>query len=245
MERIPTGILEFDALIEGGFPKGTLALVTGVPGSGKTIFCLQIARNLASNGKKVLYMSIDGEAPETLELQAVLLGMDIKPLLESKFLAFEKIRDIGKDFEKTVKNHIKNGVSCVILDSLSGAIPMLVSAKDISKYVLYQEETVMGILDPNFVMRRMISDIIDFFRNLNLDLVIAVTDRVEGQPGYSRDAVSEFIADSIIDFETLGIAGFSRSMRVLKLRKSKHYTDPVNFEIITGKGIIIADAAKK
>jgi len=37
-ERVPTGIQGLDALIEGGFPKGRSILVTGEPGTGKTIF---------------------------------------------------------------------------------------------------------------------------------------------------------------------------------------------------------------
>lgn len=240
MERIETGIKGFDELVEGGFPKGSIVLITGVPGSGKTIFCLQTAKNLAERGKKVLHMNVDGETPETLELQAELLGMNIKNLVKKKALIFERVRDIGGNFKKTVKKYVKGGVSCIVLDSLSGSIP-LVSPKEISKYILFQEATIMGILDPNFALRRLVSDIFEFFRSLNLDLVLVVTDRVEGQPGLSRDSISEFIADGIVDFETLGIGGaFNRTLKVLKLRKSKHYTEPVTFEIGKG-GIVITE----
>ena len=40
-ERVPTGVHGLDKLIEGGFPKGRSILVTGEPGTGKSIFCLQ------------------------------------------------------------------------------------------------------------------------------------------------------------------------------------------------------------
>jgi KaiC/GvpD/RAD55 family RecA-like ATPase len=40
-KRIPTGIPGLDPMIEGGFPVGKSYLVTGEPGSGKTIFCMQ------------------------------------------------------------------------------------------------------------------------------------------------------------------------------------------------------------
>ncbi len=241
MERIATEIKGFDKLIEGGFPKGSVVLITGVPGSGKTIFCLQTARNLASKGKKVLYLNIDGETPETLEMTCELLGIDIKPLVKKKQLIFERVKDIGENFKNAVKKYVKQGVSCVVLDSLSGALPRLFRPKDISKYVLFQEVTVMGILDPNFALRSMISDIFEFFRSLNLDLFLVITDRVEGEPGLSRDGISEFVADAILDFETLGIGGaFNRTLRILKVRKSKHYTEPVTFEIGKG-GIIITE----
>ena len=41
IERVPTGITALDPLFEGGFPKGRSILVTGEPGTGKTIFSLQ------------------------------------------------------------------------------------------------------------------------------------------------------------------------------------------------------------
>ncbi|MEM5834641.1 MAG: ATPase domain-containing protein [Candidatus Aenigmatarchaeota archaeon] len=235
MERIKTGIKGFDELLGGGFPKGSIVLITGVPGSGKTIFCLQTARNLATSGRKVLYISIDGELPEDLEIQCELLGIDIKPLIKKKQLTFVRLKEMGSDFRNSVKKYVKEGVSCIILDSLSGALPRFYKPEEISKYVLFEETTIMGIFDPNFALRGMISDIFEFFRSLNLDLTLVVTDRVEGESGLSRDSISEFIADAIIDFETLGIGGaFNRSLRILKLRKSKHYCEPVTFEI--GKG---------
>jgi len=62
IERIKTGIPGFDELLGKGIPNGNSILVEGGPGSGKTIFCLNIAKNMCMKGKKVLYMSF--EEPE-------------------------------------------------------------------------------------------------------------------------------------------------------------------------------------
>ncbi|PIN77056.1 hypothetical protein COV15_03195 [Candidatus Woesearchaeota archaeon CG10_big_fil_rev_8_21_14_0_10_34_12] len=61
-EFLKLGINGFDNLIEKGIPCGTANLVEGGPGSGKTIFCLNIAIDACRRGKKVLYMSF--EEPE-------------------------------------------------------------------------------------------------------------------------------------------------------------------------------------
>ncbi len=54
-ERVTTGIKGLDPLIEGGFPKGRSILVTGEPGTGKTIFALQfLAEGLARGEKCIL-----------------------------------------------------------------------------------------------------------------------------------------------------------------------------------------------
>ena len=57
-DRAPTGINGLDDMIEGGFPRGSLALLAGSPGSGKTIasahFLYHGAKNLNENG---IYLS--------------------------------------------------------------------------------------------------------------------------------------------------------------------------------------------
>ena len=45
-EFIKTGIAGFDQLFESGIPVGSNVLIAGGAGSGKTIMCLQIIKNL-------------------------------------------------------------------------------------------------------------------------------------------------------------------------------------------------------
>jgi len=59
---LKTHIKGFDSLITEGIPTGSSTLVEGGPGSGKTLFMLDLAKNLCEKGKKVLYMSF--EEPE-------------------------------------------------------------------------------------------------------------------------------------------------------------------------------------
>lgn len=60
-----TGIPGFDDLFEHGIPSMSSILVEGSPGTGKTIFCLQVAYNACLEGKKALYMSFE-ESEESL-----------------------------------------------------------------------------------------------------------------------------------------------------------------------------------
>ena len=56
-ERITTGITEFDNLLGGGIVRGSLSLIGGAPGIGKSTLLLQIVKNLGDNGINVLYVS--------------------------------------------------------------------------------------------------------------------------------------------------------------------------------------------
>ena len=53
-ERIPTKIEEFDRVLGGGIVKGSLVLLSGDPGIGKSTILLQICQNLGSKGQKIL-----------------------------------------------------------------------------------------------------------------------------------------------------------------------------------------------
>jgi DNA repair protein RadA/Sms len=56
-ERLTTGIQEFDRVLGGGLVPGTLVLIGGDPGIGKSTLMLQALYGLAENRRKVLYVS--------------------------------------------------------------------------------------------------------------------------------------------------------------------------------------------
>ena len=56
-ERMSTGIEEFDRVLGGGLVAGTLVLIGGDPGIGKSTIMLQALHGIATSGRKVLYVS--------------------------------------------------------------------------------------------------------------------------------------------------------------------------------------------
>lgn len=85
-DRVPTGIAGLDRVIEGGFPKGRSILVTGEPGTGKTIFGLQFLMDGLRRGEKGIYVAADEDPIDILE-QAASMGWDFEKYTESKELA--------------------------------------------------------------------------------------------------------------------------------------------------------------
>lgn len=72
-ERILTNISEFDNLLGGGIVKGSLVLLGGAPGIGKSTLLLQIVKSLGDNGIEVLYVSGE-ESLNQIKLRASRLG---------------------------------------------------------------------------------------------------------------------------------------------------------------------------
>ena len=71
--RITTGMEELDRVLGGGIVAGSLVLVGGDPGIGKSTLLLQVCRNLASAGKKVLYVSGE-ESLQQIRMRADRMG---------------------------------------------------------------------------------------------------------------------------------------------------------------------------
>lgn len=72
--------------MEGGFPKGRSILITGEPGTGKTIFALQYLLEGLRLGEKGIYVAAD-EGPSDVIEQAASLGWDLEQYISKKELA--------------------------------------------------------------------------------------------------------------------------------------------------------------
>jgi len=73
-KRLMTGISEFDRLMGGGIVPGSLTLVGGDPGIGKSTLMMQLSSKLASQGLTVLYVCGE-ESVEQTSLRAGRLGI--------------------------------------------------------------------------------------------------------------------------------------------------------------------------
>lgn len=93
--RVKTGVEELDRVLGGGFVNGSLTLLGGEPGIGKSTLILQICNSLALNGK-VLYVSGE-ESAEQIKLRADRLGIDNDNIL---FLSETDIDNVEVTLEK-------------------------------------------------------------------------------------------------------------------------------------------------
>ncbi len=84
-ERIPTGMFEFDRVLGGGIVKGSVVLIGGAPGAGKSTILLQAISKIAETETSVLYVSGE-ESLQQIAERAIRLGIqtdNIKMLAET------------------------------------------------------------------------------------------------------------------------------------------------------------------
>ncbi len=89
-----TGFGGLDPAIGGGMRAGSLVLLAGPQGMGKSTFALQIARNNAATGRPVLYFSYEHDAED---ISQKLLSLEAGELDESDQVRVNNIRSIFDD----------------------------------------------------------------------------------------------------------------------------------------------------
>lgn len=105
--RIQSGLFEFDRVCGGGLVPGSVTLIGGDPGIGKSTLMLQVCEKLAQN-HAVLYVSGE-EAEEQIRLRAQRLGVTSQNIQLLNTTHLEDIRALLKG---------SHGFSVVIIDSI-------------------------------------------------------------------------------------------------------------------------------
>jgi len=116
VDRIPLGCSQFDRLLGGGIEKGSVTLIYGEAGAGKTNVCLQLARNMAINGSKVAYIDSEGLSSERLSQVFADHEDAIKNLLIFEVHTFAEQSD---RIDKVEKLAAAGTISLVVIDSLT------------------------------------------------------------------------------------------------------------------------------
>jgi len=234
VDRVTTGIHELDLILAGGLPSNSVTLVSGTPGSGKTIMCFHYLLDGLKQGEDCLYLTSD-ERIENILKQANELGFDFQRWVDAGKLKFMYL-DLDKtNIHKDMNDEIKSGnFSRVVLDSLTpvAEIPVMVSGtheiipseggSNIKKYS-------SGSVPATRTHIRRIMGILG-----NADCTAMVTSEVlEGSRSLSRDTISEFLVDGILLMD-LDVTMDRRKLTVRKMRATKHTLKPHDITITEG-----------
>jgi DNA repair protein RadA/Sms len=90
--RVPSGIAEFDRVLGGGLVAGSVVLIGGDPGIGKSTLLLQCLAEIGA-GRRVLYVSGE-ESPQQVALRARRLALDARRINVLAEINLEKIQSV-------------------------------------------------------------------------------------------------------------------------------------------------------
>ncbi|MBI2661967.1 AAA family ATPase [Candidatus Woesearchaeota archaeon] len=239
IKKMRTGVPGFDKLFKEGIPTGTSILIEGGPGSGKTIFCLQLAYNACKQGLKTLYMTFE-EPEDRLANHMNNFGWNAHEYEKKGLLKIQKFNslDIARSVEALlseakrellieiepilIPQNFKPDVVCI--DSLS-SIASAFSGEE-ARFRVYMEQ-FFTYLEKNNITSFLI-------RETTQPTHIGVVYTEKGQ-------VISFLSDGIVILYNIlyynGKRG--RALEVLKMRGESIDRKIVLTDIIDKKGFIV------
>lgn len=223
-ERSNTGIFGLDQIIEGGFREKSAIVCVGSSGTGKTTFGMQFLMHGIDHGEQGLYVTLE-ESPEQIMKEAEWMGWDMKKHYE-KSLFFIHLR--GKNFKKMIDEQL----------------PQLVKARsdyDIKTRVVIDPMTpVIWATQDKLLQRELIGKL--FYTLKELGVVLATVEE-HAKPGETigEDVLLPiYLADGAIHLEYYPIGGaFNRTIKIIKMRGTKHGESVYPYIFARGLGVII------
>jgi circadian clock protein KaiC len=231
LTKLPTGIVGFDQIANGGIPMGRSTLLSGTAGSGKTVMALQFllagVRDYHENGVFVTFE----EAPADLMQNVRSFGWDLEGLLATRKIAVvdatpepgeETITAGPYDLSALlarIESAIRSvGAKRVILDAIGALFPQLTDAN---------------------VVRRELHRIAAGLRRLGVTTLVTM-ERTEEDGDVGRWGVEEFVADNVILLRNrLEQEKRRRTVEILKFRGATHHKGEYPFTIDSEDGVTI------
>jgi len=222
--RIPTGITNFDSLIEGGFEKDSTNLLVGSSGAGKSIFAVQFLIEGIKKGEKCLYITFEEKKQEFYSNMAD-FGWNLTELeKQGKFIFLEYTPE-------KVKTMLEEG---------GGIIESIVLNKGIKRIVIDSVTSFELLFEQDIEKREAALELFNMLRKWGCTALLTYEEEPAGGNKLSSHTL-EFEVDSIILlYFVRGKKERNRYIEILKMRGTKHSRNvyPLSIEksgVVIGK----------
>ena len=229
--RVQTGFPVLDQMLAGGIPAGSITLLSGACGTGKSTFAMQFLYNGAKYcGEPGVYVTLE-EDPKKLIENMDLFGWDVKGLIDSKKLIvikpeIYKFDSIKRIIEDAIE---KIGAKRLVVDSYSVMLT----------YFSDPYEVRNGLVQLDREIKKMDCT------------ALVISDIKDNSEIFSTTGVEEFIVDGVIVLYLVKSERHplesERALAVRKMRATRHSLRPYMFDIgrdgITLGGVHATDAS--
>lgn len=136
--RIKTNIGELDRVLGGGIVKGSLVLVGGDPGIGKSTLLLQMCRNLVERSCGVLYVSGE-ESPSQIKMRAERLGTFNKDMM---LLCDNDMDNVSTSIQKSKADVVViDSIQTMLVEDISSAPGTVTQVREVTARLMQLAKT--------------------------------------------------------------------------------------------------------
>jgi circadian clock protein KaiC len=220
IEKARTGISGLDEITCGGLPAGRPTLVSGGPGSGKTLLGVSFLVNGAQSfGEPGVLLTFEENAEE-LARDVRSLGYDLNKLVEQKKLLVDYVHVDRNEIEETGEYDLEG-----LFVRLDHAIRQIGARR----VMLDTIETLFGGLKDTGILRAELRRLFRWLRDRHITTVVTAE---RGEQMFTRQGLEEYITDAVIALDHRVHEQIStRRIRIVKYRGSMHGTNEYPFLI--------------
>jgi len=236
VERVTTGIIGLDNKMEGGFVKGSVNLVVGKAGTGKTQFCSSFIYAGAKQGERGLYITTEESVDGIKNDIKAMFGWDFDALERQNLVRFISIKPVfpertTEDITMVTRSYILN-----VINKISIAVRELGA----QRLVIDSISVLEMFIDDKYLARVSLMSLTDKLRQMGVTTLMS-GEIPETSEGLSGSGIIEYLVDSVIKLDFVPVSEeFKRTLTIRKMRRTNHSTLIHPFEI-TKKGIRIIE----
>ncbi|MEM3399461.1 MAG: ATPase domain-containing protein [Candidatus Micrarchaeia archaeon] len=234
-EIVPARVSTFDNMIERrGIERGSVILVSGGCGTGKSTFCMQSLYNSALIGEKAIYISFE-EPTENLKFHMKEnYGWDIEKLEKKGDFAVLMLDPF--ELARRIEAAVAESRRKLMIKVRDFALPFVPKRVAIDSLTALSTAFMENIEEYRIYLRYLFKTLSGYNA-----ITFAITETEQEPQKYSHLGVEEFLSDAVIVFYNLRNGTTrQRALEILKLRWSAHCRRIVPYEI-TNEGIVIRD----
>ena len=206
-ERISTEIKGMDDMLQGGFFKGTVNVVSGNSGTGKTIFGTQFLYEGAKKGEKGLCIITSEESKSLVREMKTSFGWDLKDMEQQGLITFVDITDPSLRLQKSVEI-----APSELIKSFKKLVESKIEKEKPQRIFVDSIEALFLAIESNYKLRTMVDDVFGVFRSHGVTTVVTVGTL------FGLNDVVEYGADSVIKLERFKtVSNLQSSIYVLKM----------------------------
>lgn len=231
LTKLPTGIVGFDQIANGGIPKGRSTLMSGTAGSGKTVMALQfLLAGVRDYGENGVFVTFE-EAPADLMQNVRSFGWDLEGLLNHRQIAVvDATPEPGED---------TLAVGPYDLSALLARIESAIHSVNAKRVILDAIGALFPQLTDPATVRRELHRIAAGLRTLGVTTLVTM-ERTQEDGDVGRWGVEEFVADNVILLRNrLEHEKRRRTVEILKFRGATHHKGEYPFTIDSEDGVTI------
>lgn len=132
--RLPTGIGELDRVLGGGVVPGSVVLIGGDPGIGKTTLLLQAVPKLAGPKERVLYVSGE-ESPRQIKMRANRLSVGTDALFILSETSLQEVLKVVREFQPTAL--VVDSIQTVYSDQVTSAPGTVSQVQEVAAQLMW------------------------------------------------------------------------------------------------------------